>query len=183
MASDRQIAANRRNAGRSTGPRSHGGKKRAARNAYRHGLSVGISSNPAFAKRLEDFAREIADDGIGAISLHRARAVAEAELDIGRARLTRLYSSNACARLVLLNARESSKLSPRSVSSLLDFSAAARSSPSASIPHPRCHQKSPIECSRPCGALCQNCLNWIQMSAARLRDATVQCESFCNHKL
>jgi hypothetical protein len=39
MASERQIAANRRNARKSTGPRSCAGMKRASRNAYRHGLT------------------------------------------------------------------------------------------------------------------------------------------------
>lgn len=40
MASDRQIAANRENAKRSTGPRSEAGKARSARNALKHGLSA-----------------------------------------------------------------------------------------------------------------------------------------------
>lgn len=40
MASDRQFAANRRNAARSTGPRTLEGKSRARRNAYRHGLTA-----------------------------------------------------------------------------------------------------------------------------------------------
>jgi hypothetical protein len=39
MASQKQIEANRRNSRNSTGPRSASGKKRASRNAYRHGLS------------------------------------------------------------------------------------------------------------------------------------------------
>jgi hypothetical protein len=38
MATERQIAANRRNALHSKGPRSIGGKKRAARNSIRHGF-------------------------------------------------------------------------------------------------------------------------------------------------
>jgi hypothetical protein len=38
MTSDRQIAANRSNAARSTGPRTATGKSRSRRNAYRHGL-------------------------------------------------------------------------------------------------------------------------------------------------
>jgi hypothetical protein len=42
MASERQIAANRQNARKSTGPRSASGKKRASWNAYRHGLSKPI---------------------------------------------------------------------------------------------------------------------------------------------
>ena len=40
MASDKRIAANRRNAQRSTGPRSKSGKTRSGRNALKHGLSA-----------------------------------------------------------------------------------------------------------------------------------------------
>jgi hypothetical protein len=39
MATEKQIAANRANAKRSTGPRTAAGKKKSSRNAYRHGLS------------------------------------------------------------------------------------------------------------------------------------------------
>ena len=39
MATEKQIAANRRNAARSTGPRTPLGKKRSSMNALRHGLS------------------------------------------------------------------------------------------------------------------------------------------------
>lgn len=40
MATEKQIAANRANAKRSTGPRTAAGKERSSRNAYQHGLSV-----------------------------------------------------------------------------------------------------------------------------------------------
>lgn len=40
MASEKQIAANRRNAKRSTGPKTVAGKLRSSQNAYRHGLSI-----------------------------------------------------------------------------------------------------------------------------------------------
>lgn len=40
MATDKQIAANRANALKSTGPRTPAGRSRAAQNARRHGLSV-----------------------------------------------------------------------------------------------------------------------------------------------
>ena len=40
MATEKQIAANRRNAQRSTGPRSAAGKHISSRNAFRHGLSL-----------------------------------------------------------------------------------------------------------------------------------------------
>jgi hypothetical protein len=86
MASERQIAANRRNARKSTGPRSGAGKKRASRNAYRHGLTLSITSTAAFAKQLDNLVREIAGDTEDAIMLERARAAAQAELDLAQIR-------------------------------------------------------------------------------------------------
>ena len=40
MATERQISANRRNASKSTGPKTSIGKRRASGNSYRHGLNV-----------------------------------------------------------------------------------------------------------------------------------------------
>src|SRR5664279_5487570 len=40
MATEKQIAANRRNARKSTGPRTERGKERSRQNAYRHGLTA-----------------------------------------------------------------------------------------------------------------------------------------------
>jgi hypothetical protein len=86
MASERQIAANRRNARKSAGPRSGAGKKRASRNAYRHGLTLNITSTAVFAKQLDKLVREIAGDTEDAMLLERARAIAQAELDLARVR-------------------------------------------------------------------------------------------------
>jgi hypothetical protein len=86
MASERQIAANRRNARKSTGPRSGAGRKRASRNAYRHGLTLSITSTAAFAKQLDKLARKIAGNTEDAITLERARGIAQAELDLARVR-------------------------------------------------------------------------------------------------
>jgi hypothetical protein len=86
VASERQIAANRRNARKSTGPRSGAGMKRAGRNAYRHGLTLGITSTAALAKLLDKLACKIAGDTKDPILLERARAVAQAQLDLARVR-------------------------------------------------------------------------------------------------
>jgi hypothetical protein len=86
MASEGQIAANRRNARKSTGPRSGAGKKRTSRNAYRHGLTLNITSTAAFAKQLDKLARKIAGNTDDAITLERARAVAQADLELARVR-------------------------------------------------------------------------------------------------
>ena len=77
MASERQIAANRRNARKSTG---------ASGNAYRYGLTMNITSTAAFAKQLDKLARNIAGDSEVAMVLERARAIAQAELDLARVR-------------------------------------------------------------------------------------------------
>ena len=55
MSTDAQLAANRANAARSTGPRTAAGKERAARNALRHGMSS--KQLVVFDERAEDFAR------------------------------------------------------------------------------------------------------------------------------
>jgi hypothetical protein len=86
MASERQIAANRRNARKSSGPRSGAGRKRASRNAYRHGLTLSITSTAAFAKQLDKLARKIAGNTDDAITLERAREIAQAELELARVR-------------------------------------------------------------------------------------------------
>jgi hypothetical protein len=86
MASERQIAANRRNARKSTGPGSGAGRKRASRNAYRHGLTLNITSTAAFAKQLDKLARKIAGNTDDAITLERAREIAQAELELARVR-------------------------------------------------------------------------------------------------
>ena len=81
MASERQIAANRRNAKKSSGPRSAAGKDRASNNAYRHGL-FSTRARAAVAKETEAFARKIADRTSGAIALEHARIVAEANNEL-----------------------------------------------------------------------------------------------------
>jgi hypothetical protein len=88
MASERQIAANRRNAASGSGPRSAGGKKRSSRNAYRHGLASSIPRANC-ARTLDQLARKILrDTGCAerAIALSHAYTAAEASFDLARVR-------------------------------------------------------------------------------------------------
>ena len=86
MATARQIAANRRNASNSTGPRTRSGRKRAGGNATVHGLTANLFSNTALAEQVEKFAREIAGSADDAILLQYARVAAYAEIDLARVR-------------------------------------------------------------------------------------------------
>jgi hypothetical protein len=83
MASEAQIAANRRNAQNSTGPRSASGKTRASRSALRHGLSKPMSGL-AFAREVEARARQIARDPADRFEMVSARQVAETQLELER---------------------------------------------------------------------------------------------------
>ena len=93
MATERQIAANRRNAVKSTGPCSSAGKRRARRNSYRHGLSVAAAGRPEQVERL---ARKIAGADGDAMILEQARSVAQAQLELIQIRRMRasLISAN-----------------------------------------------------------------------------------------
>ena len=86
MASKRQIAANRRNARKSTGPRSSAGKKRTSRNSYRHGLTARLTLSSKRTKRVERLARKIAGNTTDTFLLELARTAAEAEFDLARVR-------------------------------------------------------------------------------------------------
>jgi hypothetical protein len=86
MATERQIAANRRNARKSTGPRSAAGKKRARRNSYRHGLAASVPANADDVSRVERLARQIAGDSKDFLVLGHAGAAAQAEFDLARIR-------------------------------------------------------------------------------------------------
>jgi len=85
MANERQIAANRRNAQKSTGPKTASGIKRASKNAYRHGLSLPMSSIGSEAQ-LKDLSRQFAGDASDAEILAQAETAANAHLDLERVR-------------------------------------------------------------------------------------------------
>lgn len=111
MPSDRQIAANRNNAQKSTGPRSEAARARVRLNALRHGLAVAIGTDPAFQDDIAKLAEALADSiGMQNVSESALKA-AEAELDLLRIQkiraglFERLYFANQAApdRLIELN--------------------------------------------------------------------------------
>jgi hypothetical protein len=86
MASKRQIAANRKNATKSTGPRSKPGRDASRRNARRHGLAIAIETDPAFQDDIEKLAQALSlSQNVG----EHARDAARAELDLMRIRKIR----------------------------------------------------------------------------------------------
>ena len=102
MASERQIAANRRNARKSTGPRSEAGKKRASGNAYRHGRAA-IGGQPGTsAAEIETLASAIAAAASGSVLaaadteiLGYARTAAQAERELARIRAMKAVAMSA----------------------------------------------------------------------------------------
>jgi hypothetical protein len=62
MATEKQIAANRANAKRSTGPKTAAGRKKSSRNAHRHGLSRDLPmDDPVFRARMNSLAEVFLD--------------------------------------------------------------------------------------------------------------------------
>jgi hypothetical protein len=91
MPSHRQIAANRSNAKRSTGPRSKTGRETSSRNALRHGLAIDIGADPAFRGDIEKLAKLLSRASGGPTVSEVAREAASAELDLLRIRKIRAW--------------------------------------------------------------------------------------------
>jgi hypothetical protein len=89
MTSDRKSASNRKNAQKSTGPRSEVGRRHSRRNALRHGFAVAIGSDPSFSKDIEALAIIVASSSGGQTVGEFARQAAEAEIDLLRIRKLR----------------------------------------------------------------------------------------------
>jgi hypothetical protein len=89
VTSERQLAANRRNAVRGTGPRTRAGKERSRGNALQHGLSANLAVYRRASSETEDLARLIAGDRPHASARIYAREAASAELDLLAVRAVR----------------------------------------------------------------------------------------------
>ena len=104
METSARVAANRRNAAKSTGPRTEAGKKRAAKNALRHGLSLAVGALPELNAKVAELASLIGGDNADPARLEGARRIAEAQVDLRRVRL---------AMLLLLNGSKGNPPRPR----------------------------------------------------------------------
>src|SRR4051812_1677584 len=85
MATDKQIAANRRNGALSRGPKTAAGKARSSGNARKHGLAVPITRDRAIARKIRLAARQIAPSAVGD-SMRNAQTAAEANFELTRVR-------------------------------------------------------------------------------------------------
>src|SRR6266536_3191703 len=94
MTSPAKIAANRRNARRSTGPRSAAGKARARRNAFRHGLTTPASLDHVAMDRIDNLVDALTIDVHSQLQFQLATVAAEAQAEIERVRQTKVTLVN-----------------------------------------------------------------------------------------
>ena len=85
MATDKQIAANRRNGALSRGPKTAAGKARSSSNALKHGLAIPITRDRATARKIRRAARQMAPSAVGD-SIRNAQIAAEANFELARVR-------------------------------------------------------------------------------------------------
>jgi hypothetical protein len=89
VATEKQIAANRRNARRSTGPRTAAGKAISSCNAFRHGLSLPPEIDAAAKAVIDQTALAIIHNQPGKLELVAAQEWAAAQWDLCRIRQIR----------------------------------------------------------------------------------------------
>jgi hypothetical protein len=89
LATEKQIAANRANAKRSTGPKTLAGKLRSSRNAYRHGLSGPGPPDLSGSARADLMAHMIVDERASEDQLACAGDLARAQAELLRVRTIR----------------------------------------------------------------------------------------------
>jgi hypothetical protein len=101
MTSAKAIAANRRNARSSTGPRTGAGKRKAARNSLRHGVIASVHSDLGLTAGVARIAAALAGPGASPSLLALIHPIAEAEVDILRARTARVAMIDLAAATLI----------------------------------------------------------------------------------
>ncbi|UVO27595.1 hypothetical protein [Bradyrhizobium arachidis] len=82
MATEKQIAANRKNAARSTGPRTISGKARSRMNALRHGLAATLEDHGGGTTSDTGLDLEALSERIGRIEVERGKLTFEIETQL-----------------------------------------------------------------------------------------------------
>jgi hypothetical protein len=123
MASEKQVAANRANAMRSTGPKTAAGKLKASRNAFRHGLSGPPTCDSVTAAKMDAIARALAGEKTTEDRVTSAADFARAQLELLQIRSIRTerlakidpnnYSVGELRRLAALDRYERYALTKR----------------------------------------------------------------------
>jgi hypothetical protein len=112
MTSEAKIAANRRNARRSTGPRTTAGKLRVRRNALRHGLAAVAVRDPAVTAEVERVAAGICSADADPLEREQAIVVAEAQIAFKQIRRTRAQIVEQLSHLPQIRPRHASDALP-----------------------------------------------------------------------
>ena len=91
MSSQRRIEANRRNARKSTGPKTRRGKSRSSRNSFRHGLESFDDNEEAGRKRIR-LMNLLVRPGADEAEWHQAGIVADCLIRLSRVRTARVMA-------------------------------------------------------------------------------------------
>ena len=121
MASERQVQANRKNASRSTGPKTDEGKARSRANATKHGMAVEsteveIGLSPAFLERRAKWGAEQKPNGEAAewaldravaatLRIERCERTLDAYITVSSARATLAWDEDRAAEAARLGAK------------------------------------------------------------------------------
>src|SRR5687767_1406123 len=91
MPSHQKLEANRQNARKATGPKSHAGKARSSRNSFRHGLRA-VATGNNHDERSSKLSGLLRRDNADEEEYEQAAVVAECQLFLARVRAARVVA-------------------------------------------------------------------------------------------